>query len=257
VNLTTVTVLLNRQGASVTLSLRTCHIVTGLFINSAGADLSRVPDYKPDRGPSHPITLRINPIGQKNTPISRQTMNAAVIQLHAVTYTGTCCLKTVARILEHRSSRIYPHRWSRSQTCSWHDILDNTHTPLIIENTSNSYFKKSKNVAKILNKSSAVAEMGDRLTTIDMGRKLGRGCCGGAGSPLGHHLTQCGLGQGLPLYQVASWSIQPFGHNYRNATLLHVGICLWTIFIRSLVVTRQNIYSTRALSYCSIPNKIK
>jgi len=30
---------------------------------------------------------------------------------------------------------------------------------------------------------------------------------------LGHHLTQCGLGQGLPPYQVASWSIQPFGHN--------------------------------------------
>ena len=29
----------------------------------------------------------------------------------------------------------------------------------------------------------------------------------------GPHLTQCGLGQGLPSYQVASWSIQPFGHN--------------------------------------------
>ena len=26
-------------------------------------------------------------------------------------------------------------------------------------------------------------------------------------------LTQCGLGQDLPPYQVASWSIQPFGHN--------------------------------------------
>jgi len=54
------------------------------------------------------------------------------------------------------------------------------------------------------NKSSAVAEMGDRMATIDMGRKVGRGCCGGAVSPLGHHLTQCGLGQGLPLYQLAS-----------------------------------------------------
>jgi len=31
-------------------------------------------------------------------------------------------------------------------------------------------------------KSSAVAEMGDRLATIDIGRKVGRGCCGGAGS---------------------------------------------------------------------------
>jgi len=41
---------------------------------------------------------------------------------------------------------------------------------------------------------------------------------GGASVPLsvgvaGSHLTQCGMGQGLPPYQVASWSIQPFGHN--------------------------------------------
>jgi len=27
------------------------------------------------------------------------------------------------------------------------------------------------------------------------------------------HLTQCGQDRGLPPYQVASWSIQPFGHN--------------------------------------------
>jgi len=60
-------------------------------------------------------------------------------------------------------------------------------------------------------KSSAVAEVGDRLATVDMGRKLsGR-------SPFvvgaGPHLTQCRLGRGLPPYQVASWSIQSFGHN--------------------------------------------
>jgi len=30
---------------------------------------------------------------------------------------------------------------------------------------------------------------------------------------LGSHLTQCGLRRGLPQYQVASWSIQPLGHN--------------------------------------------
>jgi len=30
---------------------------------------------------------------------------------------------------------------------------------------------------------------------------------------LGPHLTQCGLDRGLSLYQVASWSIQPFGYN--------------------------------------------
>ena len=30
---------------------------------------------------------------------------------------------------------------------------------------------------------------------------------------LGPHLAQCDLGRGLPPCQVASWSIQPFGHN--------------------------------------------
>jgi len=33
------------------------------------------------------------------------------------------------------------------------------------------------------------------------------------GGELGPHLAQCGLGQGLPPYQLASWSIQLFGHN--------------------------------------------
>jgi len=59
----------------------------------------------------------------------------------------------------------------------------------------------------LANKSSAVAETGDHLATIDMGRKVGGGqelLWEGAGSPLGHHLTQCGLGQGLFCYQVAS-----------------------------------------------------
>jgi len=78
-----------------------------------------------------------------------------------------------------------------------------------------------------LNKSSAVAETGDRLAT-DMGREWG-GAAVGAGSPLGSHLTQCGLGRRLPLYQVATWSIQPFGHNCRNATRLRVRIRLQTI----------------------------
>ena len=56
-----------------------------------------------------------------------------------------------------------------------------------------------------LDMSSAVAEMSDRLTTIDMGRKLG-GCASffGAGRELSPHLTQCGLGRGLPPYQVES-----------------------------------------------------
>jgi len=84
-------------------------------------------------------------------------------------------------------------------------------------------------------KSSAVAEMGDRLATIGVGRKWA-GAAVGAGSLLGPHLTQYGLGRGLPLYQVPSSSIQPFGHNCRSATLLRVGIRLRTIFIPSLVV---------------------
>jgi len=53
-----------------------------------------------------------------------------------------------------------------------------------------------------INKCSAVAETGGRLATIDMGRKLGAVPLLGE---LGPHLTQCGLGQGLPPYQVASW----------------------------------------------------
>ena len=51
-----------------------------------------------------------------------------------------------------------------------------------------------------LYKSSAVAEMGDRLATIGMCRKWGGAAVGG----LGPQLTQCGMGRGLPLYQVAS-----------------------------------------------------
>jgi len=74
--------------------------------------------------------------------------------------------------------------------------------------------------SSVANTSSAGAEMGDRLATTDMGRgsasvnrESGGGCCAlvcGAGS---HDLTQCGLGQGPPPYQMSSSSIQPFGHN--------------------------------------------
>jgi len=82
-----------------------------------------------------------------------------------------------------------------------------------------------------VNKCSAAAEMDYRLATIDMGQKDGAAvppfACnrhqpksGGLLCPhffgrgeLGPHLTQYRLGRGLPPYQVASWSIQPFGHN--------------------------------------------
>jgi len=46
----------------------------------------------------------------------------------------------------------------------------------------------------------AVAEMGDRLATIDVGQKL-EGMCPFGEEELGPHLTQCGVGQGLPSYQ--------------------------------------------------------
>jgi len=38
------------------------------------------------------------------------------------------------------------------------------------------------------------------------------------------HLTQCGLGRGLRPYQMASWSIQPFGHNIHGPKF-GVGCC--------------------------------
>jgi len=38
----------------------------------------------------------------------------------------------------------------------------------------------------------------------------GGGCCAAFGRELGPHLTQCGLGRGLPLHQVASSYIQLF-----------------------------------------------
>jgi len=55
------------------------------------------------------------------------------------------------------------------------------------------------------NKSSAVAGMGDRLATIDMGRKVeGAAVPLSVGGELGPNLTQCRLDRGLPPYQVAS-----------------------------------------------------
>jgi len=43
--------------------------------------------------------------------------------------------------------------------------------------------------------------MGDRMATIDMGRKLGVVPLLGE---LGPHVTQCGLAEAIPSYQVAS-----------------------------------------------------
>ena len=51
--------------------------------------------------------------------------------------------------------------------------------------------------SEIFYRCSAVAEMGDRLATIDMGRKLAGGCAP-YGGKLDPHVAQCGLGRGLP-----------------------------------------------------------
>ena len=50
------------------------------------------------------------------------------------------------------------------------------------------------------------------MAIIDMGLKWGGVLCPFRGA-LGTRLIQCGLRQGLRPYQVASSSIQPFGHN--------------------------------------------
>jgi len=60
-------------------------------------------------------------------------------------------------------------------------------------------------------KSSAVAEMGDRGHNRH-GSKEGELLCP-VRAELGPRLIQCGLRRGLLPYQVASSSIQPFGHN--------------------------------------------
>jgi len=62
------------------------------------------------------------------------------------------------------------------------------------------------------NKSSAVAEMVDCGDNRDRPKRGGFRPLLGEGE-LGPNLTQCRLRWGLSPYQVASWSIQPFGHN--------------------------------------------
>jgi len=64
-----------------------------------------------------------------------------------------------------------------------------------------------------------------RLAIIEMGRKLVRGLCALFGEgQRGPHLTQSHLGWGLAPYQVASWSMQPFGRN-RYGPKIGWGLC--------------------------------
>jgi len=79
-------------------------------------------------------------------------------------------------------------------------------TPLVLEDNLRKPAAEVYYTRK--NKSSAVAEMGDCLATKDMGQKVGMAAvtvlCPFSWGELGPHLTQCRLGQGPPLYQVAS-----------------------------------------------------
>ena len=60
------------------------------------------------------------------------------------------------------------------------------------------WLKKSHRYFRIPNTSSVVAEMGDRLATTDMGRKVEGAAVPLSVGGLGPHLAQCRLGRGLP-----------------------------------------------------------
>jgi len=83
-----------------------------------------------------------------------------------------------------------------------------------------------QSIAALYHCSSAVAEMGDRGHDIH-GPKTG-----GAAVPLsrelGPRLVQCVIGRGLPPYQAASSSMQPFGHNRHKPKLGRSGCALFS-----------------------------
>ena len=51
--------------------------------------------------------------------------------------------------------------------------------------------------------------MGNRLATVDIGRKLGGAVPLLGVGELGPHLAQCGLGPGLSPYQLTKWHLNP------------------------------------------------
>ena len=78
------------------------------------------------------------------------------------------------------------------------------------------------------NKSSAVAEIGDRGHSTHGPESRGRGCYASFAGELSYRLTQCGLGRGPFLYQVASSSIQPFGHDKREPKIGSGGCAIFS-----------------------------
>jgi len=70
---------------------------------------------------------------------------------------------------------------------------------------------------------SGIIDPSSRLDTTNIWAKdWGWGCAPFGEGELGPHLTQCGLGRGLPPCQVSSWSIQLFGHN-RHGPIKKIG----------------------------------
>jgi len=104
-------------------------------------------------------------------------------------------------------SELAPHHGGKAAGVVWGNLV--TVARYIVAKSKLSKTKRIERARPTSYKCSAVAEIGDRLATIDMGRKFGDVL------PLflwgGPHVTQCGLGWGLPSYQVASLSNQPFG----------------------------------------------
>ena len=80
---------------------------------------------------------------------------------------------------------------------------------------------------KVNNKSSAVAEMGDRGWPQQTWAEKSRAAMP-LSRELGPRLIQCGLGRGLLPYQVASSSIQPFGHNRHGPKIGWGWVCLFS-----------------------------
>jgi len=76
--------------------------------------------------------------------------------------------------------------------------------------------------ASTRNKCSAAAEMGNRLATIDMGRKLGSRAPF-YGGELGLHLAQCGLDRGRILIHPAVWPQQTWTQNWGLCPLFEEG----------------------------------
>ena len=93
-----------------------------------------------------------------------------------VAYFGPACIRCNMALGGHRRTLILSRPPAPSVAAERRFVINRARFSLLIlfafplENT--------RGILAVRDKSSAVAEMGDRLVTIDMGRKVERGCCG-------------------------------------------------------------------------------